>query len=227
MGNLWVKSNLDKLKEAMGIVRPSEELAKAAEAFIEDNAAYVESKTKETEEWVWVEGYKGMDKNMQCRDGFQYEIGKRYDMPEDVEVEVCQAGFHFCRHLGHVYQFYALGGGNRFFKVRGLVKSEDDRIFADKLAAKSIEIIAELTRDELLEDFGADKWAEKYKDMFFDIGYKATVRTMSLDELMGYGYSLPFANYLVDTGKFKVAKAVGSQPDLSMDMKVLMIMNSK
>jgi hypothetical protein len=224
MGNL--QSSLDKLKEALGIVRPSEELAKAAEAFIEDNAAYMESKTKETEEWVWIEGYKGMDKDMRCRD-FQYEIGKRYDMPEDAVIEVCESGFHFCRHLRHVYQFYALGGGNRFFKVRGLVKSEDDRIFADKLAAKSIEIIAELTRDELLEDFGADKWDEKYKDMFFDIGYKATVRTMSLDKLMDYGYSLPFANYLIDAGKYNVAKAVGSQPDLSMDMKVLMIMNSK
>lgn len=224
MGNL--KSNLDKLKEAMGIVRPSEELAKAAEAFIEDNAAYVESKTKETEEWVWIEGYKGMDKDMRCLD-FQYEIGKRYDMPEDVEVEVCQAGFHFCRYLQHVYHFYSLGGGNRFFKVRGLVKRKDSMQFANKYAAKSIEIIAELTRDELLEDFGADKWAEKYKDMFFDIGYKATVRTMSLDELMDYGYSLPFANYLIDAGKLKVARAAGSQPDLSMDMKVLMIMNSK
>ena len=224
MGNL--KSNLDKLKEAMGIVRPSEELAKAAETFVADNAAYVESKTNETEEWVWVEGYKGMDKDMRCRD-FQYEVGKRYDMPEDVEVEVCQAGFHFCKYLRQVYNHYALGGGNRFFKVRGLVKREDDWMFADKYAAKSIEIIAELTRDELLEDFGADKWAKKYKDMFFDIGYKATVRTMSLDELMDYGYSLPFANYLIDTGKLKVARAVGSQPDLSMDMKVLMIMNSK
>jgi hypothetical protein len=213
--------------EEFGFTSPSKDLAQKVEkALASEGINENEPETKETEEWVWVDGYKGMDKDMRCRD-FQYEIGKRYDMPEDVEVEVCQAGFHFCRHLRHVYQFYALGGGNRFFKVRGLVKSEDNRIFADKLAAKSIEIIAELTRDELLEDFGADKWAEKYKDMFFDIGYKATVRTMSLDELMDYGYSLPFANYLIDAGKLKVAKAVGSQPDLSMDMKVFMIMNSK
>ena len=223
MGNL--QSSLDKLKDALGIVRPSGELAKAAEAFIGDNTAYLESETKETEEWVWVEGYKGMDKDMRCRD-FQYEVGKRYDMPEDAMIEVCVSGFHFCRHLRSTFNYYALDGGNRFFKVRGLVRA-GKYYNGDKFAAKSIEIIEEVSRDELLEDFGADKWAEKYKDMLFDIGYKATVRTMSLDELMDYGYSLPFANYLIDAGKLKVARAVGSQPDLSMDMKALMIMNSK
>ena len=95
MGNL--QSSLDKLKEALGIVRPSEELAKAAETFVADNAAYLESETKETEEWVWVEGYKGTDKNMKAYGNFQYELGKQYDY--EGEIQICANGFHFSRDL--------------------------------------------------------------------------------------------------------------------------------
>ena len=223
MGNL--QSSLDKLKEALGIVRPSEELAKAAEAFIEDNAAYLESETEEAEEWVWVEGYKGMDKDMRCRD-FQYEIGKRYDMPRDAVIEVCEFGFHFCRHLGSTFKYYALDGGNRFFKVRGLVRA--GRYYnGDKLAAKSIEILEEVSREELLALFDANGWEEKYQDLLFTVGYRRTHHVMCCDKLAAYGYSQPFADYLIKNGKFDIAEAVGSQPDLSMDMKVLMIMNSK
>ena len=221
------KSNLDKLKEAFGFTSPSKDLAQKVEmALASESINENEPEIKETEEWVWIEGYKGMDKDMRCRD-FQYEIGKRYDMPEDAVIEVCEFGFHFCRYLRQVYRFYDIGSGNRFFKVRGLVRAGDCRYLSDKFAAKSIEIIEEVSRDDILLDYGANKWDEKYKDMLFEIGYKATVRTMGIDTLTSYGYSLPFASYLMDAGKYNVAKAVGSQSDLSMDMKVLMIMNSK
>ena len=40
-----------------------------------------------------IKAYKGFDKNMQCR-GFQYEIGKEYDI--DGEIELCKQGFHDC-----------------------------------------------------------------------------------------------------------------------------------
>jgi hypothetical protein len=224
MGNL--KSNLDKLKEAMGIVRPSEALAQKVEiALASESINENEPETKEVEEWVWIEGYKGMDKDMRCRD-FQYEIGKRYDMPEDAVIEVCVSGFHFCRYLKSTFNYYALDGGNRFFKVRGLVSAEK-YYCGDKFVAKSIEILGEVSRKELLEVFGADEWEEKYQDMLFTVGYRSARYAMSCDELVAYGYSLPFAKYLVDAHKFEIAKVVGSQSDLSMDMKVLMIMNSK
>lgn len=62
-------------------------------------------KTTETEEeWVWVDGFKGTDKDMRCRD-FQYELGKRSyasvdlkDAPNDIKQlaisnGVSKAGF--------------------------------------------------------------------------------------------------------------------------------------
>lgn len=33
------------------------------------------------EKWIWVDGYKGTDKDMKCR-GYQYEFGKQFDIPE-------------------------------------------------------------------------------------------------------------------------------------------------
>lgn len=122
-------------------------------------------KIEKTEEWIWVEGYKGTDKNMKCRD-FQYELGKQFDMPEDEEIEACNSGFHLCRDLADVYSYYDIGNGNRFFKVKALVRKEDyDRMEREssiymfslysrhdsKLAAKSIEFISELTPDEIFE----------------------------------------------------------------------------
>ena len=192
--------------------------------------------TKEVEEYVWVDGYKGMDKNMQCYGGFQYEVGKRYDMPEGSDPEVCERGFHMCMTLTDVFEYVPIRDNNRFFQVRALVRKKDmeaygtprswiilDRI--DKLAAKSIEIVRELTDDEILKRYGGNKWSDEYKGLARAAGVKVATHKMDVTELISYGYSVPFADYIVKNKKFEVAKAVGSQPDLSMDMKVLMIMN--
>lgn len=42
-----------------------------------------------------MKGYKGFDKNLQCR-GFQYEVGKTYELG-DKKLEMCSNGFHFCK----------------------------------------------------------------------------------------------------------------------------------
>lgn len=197
------------------------------------------------EEWIWVTGYKGMDKNMQCRNNFQYEIGHRYDMPEDSVIEACSGGFHLCPSLQDVFGYVKIGEENRFFEVRALVrKSDADRCGEweyirdhygapirkyrrDKLAAKSIEIIRELTMDEILEPFGYHEWDEGYKKMALTTNVEVAKNTMRFDTLVDLGYSRPFAQYLIDSNKYTVAKAVGSQPDLSMDVKCWMIMMEK
>lgn len=223
----------------------------AVEALI--TAEKVEESMKETEvkpqvekeeEWVWVEGYKGMDKDMRCHGGFQYELGKRYDMPDGAVIEECCSGYHLCLKLTDVYQYVSIGENNRFFQVKALVRKSDlERYrsdakiyyrystfpafpgYIDKLAAKSIEIVRELTADEILEPYDCTKWDEKYKQLALSVGINTTRSTMDVDELVGYGYSSPFAWWLVSHDKCKIARVVGSQQDLSMDVKVLMIMN--
>lgn len=198
---------------------------------------------KPVEEWVWVTGYKGMDKDMKCHGGFQYELGKRYDMPEDAEVRECSSGFHMCLKLDDVFDYVAVGGENRFFEVKALVRTKDKDMYGttqyhrdihgflmprsviNKLAAKSIEIVRELTADEILERWGGNEWDDKYKQLALSANIKTATNTMNIDDLTDLGYSLPFAQWLVNNKKYEVAKAVGSQTDLSMDMKCLMIMN--
>ena len=77
-------------------------------------------------EWVWVEGYKGTDKNMCCKD-YQYILGATHSLPDEEEVELCKNGFHLCLNLNEVFNFYPIGEGNRFFKVQALVRKSDKK----------------------------------------------------------------------------------------------------
>ena len=79
---------------------------------------------KAEEEWIWVRGFKGTEKDMSCK-GYHYELGKQFDLDEDLEPSVCHNGFHFCKKLENVFRYYKIGDGNRFFEVEALVKKSD------------------------------------------------------------------------------------------------------
>lgn len=195
-------------------------------------------KSKPEEEWIWVEDYKGTDKDMKCRD-YQYELGVQYDMPEDEEIKECESGFHLCLCLNDVFGYYGIGQGNRFFKVKALVrKSDKDRYGTygkytdpwgyihnssrhDKITSKSIIFESELTIDEILERTEACNLPDKYKQMAVNDSISQAITNYRVDTLTEDGYSLPFVHYMVKNNKFEVAHALGSQKDLSMDMKVL------
>lgn len=49
-----------------------------------------------------IKSYKGMDRNMKCRD-FQYEIGKTY---ETENADACACGFHACESPLDVLNYY-------------------------------------------------------------------------------------------------------------------------
>jgi hypothetical protein len=118
------------------------------------------------EEWIWVEGYKGTDKDMKCRD-FQYELNKEFKC--DSNIELCDKGFHFCLKLQDVFDYYNLKKDNRFFKVKGLVRKEDYNYIIErrgirsfytiggyidsKIVAKEIVFLEELTYKTGLEEF--------------------------------------------------------------------------
>ena len=80
------------------------------------------------EKWIWVEGYKGTDKDMCCQPGnidskMQYEIDKEFTCYGDIIYG--QNGFHFCEDLKDIFDYYLIDLNNRFFKVKGLVKEKD------------------------------------------------------------------------------------------------------
>lgn len=200
------------------------------------------------EEWIWVDGYKGTNKNMICRD-FKYELNKQFDMPEDAKIEACHSGFHFNLYLADTFDFYNIGNGNRFFKVKALVRKSDfenykhsggssfistysyQRIDYDaapgynrKLAAKSIILTEEVPMNSILKDTPAGALPDRYKSMAIEHDIGAAIGQFRIDTLVGDGYSLAFAYHIVKCNKYEVAHAVGTQKDLSMDMKVLMIL---
>ena len=136
------------------------------------------------EEWVYVEGIKGMTEDMKGYDDFQFEVGKTYI--KDGLIEICKNGFHLSLNLEDVLHHYGICKGNRFFKVRALVRKKDldeygtitevdnffygkQKIIKNKLVSKEIEILEELSDEELFEEYkkmesGKSKWIEDIDD---------------------------------------------------------------
>jgi hypothetical protein len=156
-------------------------------------------------------------------------------MPDDAEIKECERGFHLCLNLDDVFGYYHIGEGNRFFKVKALVRKKDYDKYGehewyslskkDKISSKSIVFVSELTRDEILKDTGAEKLPDKHKDSAIKNGLDNAIREYQSDILIQDGYSVAFAAAIARRGLFDRAHAVGSQSDLSMDMKVLWILS--
>ena len=91
-----------------------------------------------------VQGYKGFNADMTCQ-GFKYEIGQTYEM--NGGIEPCSRGFHFCRNMADVFNYYGKNGC-RYAEVEAFGKVIDSE---DKSVTDRIRIVRELTRAEVLE----------------------------------------------------------------------------
>ena len=86
-----------------------------------------------------IKSYKGFDKDLKCR-GFQYEIGKEYEMEGDIRA--CENGFHACEQPIEVFGYYP-PGSSRYCEVEqsgNTSKGSDD----SKVASSRIKIGAEV-----------------------------------------------------------------------------------
>lgn len=203
------------------------------------DAAIAEVSKPKEEEWIWVEGYKGTNKDMKCLD-YQYELGVQHDIPNEQKIEMCKSGFHLCLTLKDVFEYYPIGNNHRFFKVKALVHKSDKDKYGyyignrdyyyttpgqhNKLVAKSIIFQSELTIDEIFADTEMKDWPMQYKQIAIELGEYSAEENYHIDTLVEDGYSKPFAAHIVKADKFDIAHAFGSQKDLSMDMKVLGIL---
>ena len=194
----------------------------------------------EKEEYIWVKGFKGTEKDMSCK-GYQYELGTQFDLV-GIEPDICHSGFHFCKNLESVFRYYKLGDGNRFFEVEALVKKSDFEPtgldqwsktymsfanYDDKYAAKSIRFIRELTVDEVFDmvtDSEVRGWTEEQKRRAMETSIRAVKAEIREFDLCAAGYSPAFSKYIsMDEGRYKTAIAMASLPDVSMDVKVMAI----
>ena len=91
-------------------------------------------------------GYKAFNSDLTCR-GFQYEIGKSYEM--DGEIEICERGFHFCENISDCFYYYSQSDA-RFAKVEAygdVIKSDED----SKYVTNKIRILKEIPRYKAIE----------------------------------------------------------------------------
>lgn len=186
------------------------------------------------EQWVWVTGYKGTDRDMKCRD-YQFELGKQFDMSKDADIQTCRSGFHLCLKLKDVFDYYDIGNGNRFFEVRALVRKDDAYKYGtmwnyqrvDKLAAKSIEFIRELSVDEILNgtNWDVEDWTTADKLLALEKGMNYARNARNKGELLCMGYSERMVNHFIERGWTELALTLGSQEGLSMDTKIQILFN--
>ena len=92
-------------------------------------------------------GFKGFDKDLKCR-GFQYEVGKTYDLKG--KVECCEKGFHFCENPLEVFYYYT-PNNSRFCQVEGGGSVDTSKIDS-KVATSHIHISEEIGLNGLIDE---------------------------------------------------------------------------
>ena len=169
------------------------------------------SAVQPTDEWVEIIGYKGMDKNMRCRDGFQYKLGNTYMITDPSTVEVCKNGYHLCKSPEETFNYYNDFLRNRYFKVRAIVRKNDLDKYDNKIVAKEIEILEELTTESVYELICKSKYKtfnslslENFKRFRFmnDMDINKIMRLEGIQKLKDIGYSETFSMVLMERVKF-------------------------
>ena len=94
-----------------------------------------------------MKGYKGFDKDLKCK-GFQYDIGKEFEL--DGKMVICEKGFHFCKELIDVMNFYNTKNGNRFCEIEATGEIVEDHE-QKKCCTNKIKIIKEIPIEEVLK----------------------------------------------------------------------------
>ena len=94
-----------------------------------------------------MKGYKVFNKDWTCR-GFQYEVGKTYEMKEDPVC--CEIGFHFCGKLIDCFNYYDFDSENKVAEIEAL-GTIDDNGNKKKYCTNKIKIVRELSWHEVLD----------------------------------------------------------------------------
>ena len=94
-----------------------------------------------------MKGYKVFNKDWTCR-GFQYEVGKTYEMKEDPVY--CEIGFHFCGKLIDCFGCYDFDSENKVAEIEAL-GTIDDNGNKKKYCTNKIKIVRELSWHEVLD----------------------------------------------------------------------------
>ena len=94
---------------------------------------------------------KMMNNDMTAFDGFQYEIGKTYQMT--AKPEICRTGFHFSDSLEEcLWSYNNIKGDKRLFEVEPLGSIVTSKFPDSKFVTNKIKIVRELDIEKYIED---------------------------------------------------------------------------
>lgn len=95
-----------------------------------------------------MKGYKVFNSDWTCR-GFQYRVGKTYEMDE--KPIICVRGFHFCKKLKDCFYYYPFSNDVKIAEVEmlGDFDSEIDMPLS-KICTNKIKIVREIRFEDLI-----------------------------------------------------------------------------
>lgn len=106
-----------------------------------------------------VKGYKVFNPDWTCR-GFKYSVGETFE--EEVELSVCNRGFHFCKKAADCFNYYSFNPENKVAEVFAL---GDIVTEGDKSCTNKIKIVREIPWAELLEIVNIGKGCSGYQNI--------------------------------------------------------------
>ena len=105
-----------------------------------------------------VKGYKVFNPDWTCR-GFKYTVGETFE--EEVELSVCNRGFHFCEKAADCFNYYHFDPANKVAEVLAL---GDVVTKGDKSCTNKIQIVREIPWTELLKIVNTGKSCSGYRN---------------------------------------------------------------
>lgn len=120
-----------------------------------------------------IQGFKAFKKTQEGRlfttgNGHEkvfFEVGIAYFCNASIEVNCCSFGYHFCRDLTDVFNYYPLLESLAYCQVEGIFDVSkgdyDIDIYKDKIATRGIRIVKILTWEELLKQIRKEQGYSK------------------------------------------------------------------
>lgn len=106
-------------------------------------------------------GFKATDSKMKCR-GTQYILNKTFTIEYEKEVATCNHGYHYCKHLMDVFNYYD-SYDMRVFTVESPIGAYIDKEH-DKVAVSKIKFTKELTLNNILTQLHSETVGNKKFD---------------------------------------------------------------
>ncbi len=96
-----------------------------------------------------IKGYKVFNPDWTCK-GFQYEVGKSYEMEE--QPVACKQGFHFCEKLEDCYSYYNFAKNNKVAEIIAYGDIDIDiNAFGKEYCTNKIKIERALSWEEVFD----------------------------------------------------------------------------